>query len=108
MFERSIYDNIKYGKLNATQEEIVAAGLMAQIPIDLLNPNNKQTISQISGGQKQRIALARALLKQRNIYFLDKATSALDINTETKINYNLDNYFSNFGEAKTILVIAHR
>lgn len=108
LFERSIYENIKYGNLNATDEQIVAVALITQIPLMLLDKSNNQNIMQISGGQKQKIALARCLLKERKVYFFDEATSALDINTEMKINYNLDNYFTNLEEEKTLIIIAHR
>lgn len=108
LFERSIYENIHYGNLNASQEEIIAAALIAQIPLTLLDDKNKQSIMQISGGQKQRVAIARCLLKKRNIYFFDEATSALDLDTEKKIIYNLDNYFDNLEYSKTILIVAHR
>lgn len=108
LFERSIYDNLKYGNLNSTKEEIAAAALIAQVPLKLLDENSTQTINQISGGQKQRIAIARCLLKKRKIFFFDEATSALDVNTEKKIIFNLDRYFSSLEEKTTQLIIAHR
>lgn len=108
LFERSIYENIQYGNLNASDEEIAAVALIAQIPLSLLDYKSNQSIMQISGGQKQRIAIARCLLKQRKFYFFDEATSALDINTEKKIVLNLENYFKDLEEKKTILTVAHR
>ncbi len=108
LFERTIYENIQYGNLNANEEEIASAALIAQVPLKLLKKSTNQSIKEISGGQKQRIAIARCLLKQRNIYFFDEATSALDVNTEKKIAINLDWYFQNLIEAKTQLLVVHR
>jgi len=108
LFERTIYENILYGNLNANEEEIASAALIAQVPLKLLKQSTNQSINEISGGQKQRIAIARCLLKQRNIYFFDEATSALDVNTEKKIAINLDWYFQNLKEAKTQLLVVHR
>lgn len=108
LFERSIYENVKYGNLKASEEEIASAALIAQVPLKLLKEATNQSINQISGGQKQRIAIARCLLKKRKIYFFDESTSALDVNTEKKIGYNLDCYFNNMKEAKTQLHVVHR
>ena len=110
LFNRSILENIKYGKLDATIEEVEAAARKAYIHDDILKLQfGYDTLcgekgSNLSGGQRQRIAIARAILKDAPIVILDEATSALDTVTEKLIQESLDFLMQN----KTVLVIAHR
>lgn len=112
LFNRSILDNIKYGKLDATYEEVVEACKMANIHsfIESL-PEGYNTIvgergSRISGGQKQRIAIARAILKHAQILILDEATSSLDSESEKAIQEALTNLMKD--KTVTVIAIAHR
>lgn len=110
LFNRSIFENIRYGKFDATEEEIIEAAKKAHIHDDIIKLSNSyQTLcgergSALSGGQKQRIAIARAILKDAPILILDEATSALDSLTENLIQNSLKILM----EDKTVLVIAHR
>lgn len=110
LFERSIYENIQYGRLDSSKEEIEFFSEIAEVPINLViqEADSSRKISQISGGQKQRIAIVRALLRERSIYDFDEATSALDAKTEKKIYAKLNKFFSKMQEKKTIIIIAHR
>ena len=108
LFEMSILDNIKYGNLSAFNGELEKVVEIACVPKKLLDEKFSQEISQISGGQKQRIALARCLMKERNIMFFDEATSALDLKMDDKINENLRKYFKKDNKKKTVLIVAHR
>lgn len=101
IFKRSVKDNILYGKLEATDEEVLQAAKTAKIS-HLLDkgPNDHH----VSGGEKQRIAIARAIIRDPKILLLDEATSALDRNTELEIQESLDQLMKN----KTCLVVAHR
>jgi subfamily B ATP-binding cassette protein MsbA len=110
LFSGSIYENIQYGKLNATREEITEAARSANALefIDRL-PKRFDTIvgergARLSGGQRQRIAIARALLKNPRILILDEATSALDTESEHLVQQALDRLMLN----RTTFVIAHR
>lgn len=110
LFHRSIRENIGYGKLDATEEEILAASKKAHI-YDFIQtlPNGFDTIvgergTKISGGQRQRIAIARAFLKNSPILILDEATSNLDSQSEREIQKSLDSLIEN----KTVIAIAHR
>lgn len=110
LFHRSIRENIGYGKLDATEEEILAASKKAHI-YDFIQtlPNGFDTIvgergTKISGGQRQRIAIARAFLKNSPVLILDEATSNLDSQSEREIQKSLDSLIEN----KTVIAIAHR
>ena len=110
LFHRSLYDNIRYGKLGATKHEVLAAARHAHADefIDSL-PEGYETLVgergvKLSGGQRQRIAIARAMLKDAPILVLDEATSALDSESEVLIQDALWKLM----ESKTALVIAHR
>lgn len=110
LFHRSLRENIGYGKLNATEEEILAASKKAHI-YDFIQtlPNGFDTVvgergTKISGGQRQRIAIARAFLKNSPVLILDEATSNLDSQSEREIQKSLDSLVEN----KTVIAIAHR
>jgi len=109
-FNRSILDNIRYGKPTATEEEVIAAAVAAQADGFIRElPEGYQTIVgergyRLSGGQRQRLALARAILKQPEVLILDEATSALDTHSERLVQQAL----ALFQKERTVLVIAHR
>lgn len=110
MFHRSIMENIRYGKLTATDDEVVLAAKKAHALefIDTL-PDGFDTLVgergvKLSGGQRQRIAIARAILKDAPILILDEATSALDSESEKLIQDALEKLMKN----RTSIVIAHR
>ncbi len=110
LFAASIAENIRYGKPDATQDEVRAAALAANA-IDFVDgfPEGFDTLVgergvRLSGGQKQRIAIARAVLKDPAILVLDEATSALDSESEHLVQEALDRLM----EGRTTLVIAHR
>lgn len=110
LFHRTLLENIRYGKLDATEEEVIAAAKAAYIHdfiIDL--PEKYNTLvgergTKLSGGQRQRIAMARAILKNAPILILDEATSSLDSITES----NVQNSLAHLMQGKTVIVIAHR
>ncbi len=110
LFHESIYDNIKYGRLDATEEEIYHAARQAFAhDFILAQPKGYQTVigdkgCMLSGGQQQRLAIARALLKNAPILLLDEATSALDSESEKQIQSALDA----LAEGRTVIAIAHR
>lgn len=96
LFARSIGDNIRDGRRNATDEEVETAavnanayGFISQFP-DKLNTFVGEGGCQLSGGQKQRIAIARATLRDSTILILDEATSALDNESEKIVQETLD------------------
>ena len=110
LFDDTIKANIAYGKINATDEEILDASQNASAHefIEKL-PLGYETIIgengvKLSGGQKQRLSIARAILKKSSIILLDEATSALDNESETKVKFAIDNLIKN----TTTIVIAHR
>jgi ATP-binding cassette subfamily B protein len=110
LFAGTIKDNIRYGNLNATDEEIVQAAKSAEIHDFIMSlPKGYDTFVgergiMLSGGQKQRISIARIFLRNPPILILDEATSALDTETEVKIQEALDR----LSAGRTTLVIAHR
>ena len=110
LFADTIFENIRYGKPDATMEEVVEAAKRAEIYDDIMAmPNGFDTYvgergTLLSGGQKQRVAIARIFLKNPPILILDEATSALDSVTEAKIQ----RAFDNLAVGRTTLIIAHR
>ena len=110
LFADTIFENIRYGKPDATMEEVVEAAKKAEIYEDILAmPQGFETYvgergTLLSGGQKQRVAIARIFLKNPPILILDEATSALDSVTEAKIQ----RAFDNLSVGRTTLIIAHR
>ena len=110
LFADTIFENIRYGKPDATMEEVVEAAKRAEIYEDILAmPEGFNTYvgergTLLSGGQKQRVAIARIFLKNPPILILDEATSALDSVTEAKIQ----RAFDNLAVGRTTLIIAHR
>ena len=110
LFDDTIMNNIRYAKLNATDEEVVAAARLSHCGEFINNmPEKYETLIgengvRLSGGEKQRISIARAMMKQSPIILLDEATSSLDADTEFKIQ----NALKILTENKTTIVIAHR
>ena len=110
LFADTVFENIRYGKPDATMEEVVEAAKKAEIYEDILAmPQGFDTYvgergTLLSGGQKQRIAIARIFLKNPPILILDEATSALDSVTEAKIQ----RAFDALAVGRTTLIIAHR
>ena len=110
LFHDSIYENIRYGRLEATAEEIEDAAKQAYIHDFILTlPEGYQTKigdkgCRLSGGQQQRLAIARALLKDAPILLLDEATSALDSESERMIQIALEK----LSKGRTVIAIAHR
>ncbi|MCJ1763405.1 ABC transporter ATP-binding protein [Mammaliicoccus sciuri] len=110
LFSRSIRDNIRFGKSNATDNEIEEAIKLAYFEKDIERlPQGLETLVgekgiAISGGQKQRIAIARALIMDPKILILDDALSAVDAKTEKKIIQNIQKY----RQGKTTIIATHR
>ena len=110
LFNRSIVDNIKYSKPDATMQQVIEAAKQANAHDFILKlENGYDTLagnlgSNLSGGQKQRIAIARSILKEAKIIILDEATSALDSVTEKKVQEAMTSLTAN----KTTLIIAHK
>ena len=111
LFAGSITENIRFGKLGATDEEVVQAALAAnahQFIVDQLPEGYETEVGErgmrLSGGQKQRIAIARTILRDPRILILDEATSNLDTESESQIQEALDRLM----QSRTSFVIAHR
>ncbi len=110
LFHRSLMENIRYGRLDASDEEVVEAARRAHAHEFIMESAEgyESLVGErgvkLSGGQRQRIALARAILKEARILLLDEATSALDSVTERHIQDSL----ADLMQGKTVLVIAHR
>jgi ATP-binding cassette subfamily B protein len=110
LFQGTIFDNIAYGKENATKEEVIAAAKMAGIHSFIKRlPEGYETIVNedginISKGQKQLLTIARAMLLDAKMLILDEATSNVDTRTEIKIQQAMRKLM----EDKTCFVIAHR
>ena len=110
IFAGTIMENIRYGRPDATDKEVINAAIRAEIHDEIMAmPDGYQTFVGergviLSGGQKQRVSIARVILRQPPILILDEATSALDSVTERKIQESLDL----LSAGRTCIVIAHR
>jgi ATP-binding cassette subfamily B protein len=109
LFHRSIMENIRYGRPNASDDEVLRAAIAARCDFIEDLPEGMATIvgdrgSKVSGGQRQRIAIARAFLKDAPILLLDEATAALDSESEEAIREAL----SRLMRGRTVIAIAHR
>lgn len=110
LFEDTILNNIRFGKPDATKEEVIQAAEKAMCHDFIMNlPEGSDTVIKeggvnLSGGEKQRISIARAILKDSPIIILDEATSALDADNENEIMAAIDELVKN----KTVIMIAHR
>jgi ABC-type multidrug transport system fused ATPase/permease subunit len=110
LFNRSIAENIRVGRPDATDAEVEEAARLAEAHDFIARkPGTYQFVigergASLSGGERQRIAIARAILKNAPILILDEATSALDVETEARIKRALDR----LREGRTTLIIAHR
>lgn len=110
LFNNTVMENIRLGRMDATDEEVLAAAKLAncdefalKLP-DGYNTNIGENGCELSGGERQRISIARAFLKDAPIILLDEATASLDVENETLIQTALSRLIRN----KTVLVIAHR
>lgn len=110
LFDNTVMENIRIGKKDATDEEVLTAARLAgceefaeKLP-EKWNTNIGENGCELSGGERQRISIARAFLKDAPIILLDEATASLDVENETKIQAALSRLIRN----KTVLVIAHR
>lgn len=110
LFDNSILENIRVGKKDATDEEVIAAAKMANVDEFVQNFKDGyhtqigENGSELSGGERQRISIARAFLKDAPIVLLDEATASLDAENETQVQTALSRLIAN----KTVLIIAHR
>lgn len=111
LFPGTIRENITYGKVDSSEEQVMAAAEEANAHPFICKLQNGYETSvgefgdKLSGGQKQRISIARAILKEAPIILLDEATSALDSHSEYMVQEALDKYMK---QGKTALIIAHR
>lgn len=110
LFNNTVMENIRVGKKDATDEEVLAAAKLANCD-DFIQelPDGYDTVigengSELSGGERQRISIARAFLKNAPIILLDEATASLDVENETKVQSALSRLIKD----KTVMVIAHR
>ncbi|KAA5510570.1 ABC transporter ATP-binding protein, partial [Bacteroides caccae] len=110
LFHGTIMENIRLGRQDATDEEVIAAARSASADEFIMGmPEGYQTVlgdggSGLSGGQRQRVAIARAFLKDAPILILDEATASLDAESEAQIQHELDRLV----EGRTALIVAHR
>jgi len=110
LFHRSLMENIRYGKQDATDEEVIKAAKLARCHDFIMETDYKYDTFvgergiKLSGGERQRIAIARAILRNAKILVLDEATSSLDSNSENLIQEALAELMKN----KTVIVVAHR
>jgi ATP-binding cassette subfamily B protein len=109
LFHRSVLENIRYARPEASEAEVLHAAAMAQCGFLEALPEGYETIvgdrgTKLSGGQRQRLAIARAILKDAPILLLDEATSALDSESERAIQTALDNLM----RGRTVVAVAHR
>ena len=110
LFSGTIMENIRYGRLDATDEEVIAAAKAAHIHNFIMQqPGGYQMVldeetSNVSQGQKQLLTIARAILADNKILILDEATSSVDTRTEVQIQKAMDNLM----KGRTSFVIAHR
>lgn len=110
LFDNTILENIRIGRKDATDEEVIAAAKLANVDKfaeklpDRWNTNIGENGCELSGGERQRISIARAFLKDAPIILLDEATASLDVENETAIQEALSRLIKN----KTVLIIAHR
>ena len=110
LFEGSILDNVRYGRMSATEEEVISAlqaadlwDFISALP-DGIHTKLGEFGSRLSGGQRQRLSIARALVKNAKLVLLDEATSALDTQSEREIQQALDNLL----EGRAAVIVAHR
>ena len=110
LFNNTVMENIRIGKKNATDEEVMAAAKLAnctdfieKLP-DKWNTMIGENGSELSGGERQRISIARAFLKNAPIILMDEATASLDVDNESAIQESISKLIQN----KTVLIIAHR
>jgi subfamily B ATP-binding cassette protein MsbA len=110
LFHETIFENIRYGKLDASRDDVIAAAKAAFAhDFIMAQPNGYETVvgdkgCMLSGGQQQRLAIARALLKNAPLLLLDEATSALDSESERMVQAALER----LSEGRTVVAIAHR
>ena len=110
LFNNTVMENIRVGKKDATDDEVLAAARLANCDEFVKSlPNGYDTVigengSELSGGERQRISIARAFLKDAPIILLDEATASLDVENETKVQGALSRLIKD----KTVMVIAHR
>ena len=110
LFNNTVLENIRIGRKDATDEEVIAAAKLAHVDVfaeklpDGWNSLIGENGSELSGGERQRISIARAFLKNAPIILLDEATASLDVENETFIQESLSRLVKN----KTVIIIAHR
>ena len=110
LFNNTVLENIRIGRKDATDEEVIAAAKLAHVDVFAEKlPNGWNSLigengSELSGGERQRISIARAFLKDAPIILLDEATASLDVENETFIQESL----SRLVKDKTVIIIAHR
>ena len=110
LFNNTVIENIRIGKMDATDEEVIAAAKLAHCDefaeklLDGWNTMIGENGCELSGGERQRISIARVFLKDAPIILLDEATASLDVDNETMIQESLSRLIKN----KTVMIIAHR